>query len=244
MCYVYAIPLSWELPRIRGVRKAARATPLLSDDFAMFADVTSHLVTADNEGYPAVLIGKAARGGAGLLSEVGLATQVSVVNMMKEKSKGSFRAKQIRLNYSRACGPVPARARGVSGTMSDTLYLFYKGTWPSKLELHPREKFGGTSWDDMWCDVPFCPNVDHCSVPQSIKKMVFEDVWAGNTMPDPDVEDGGDDEGDGAGQTAPDEGDGSGQTPQPKTKAAKAKPRRKKDAKGKSDPKEIGRAHV
>ena len=39
LCYVYTIPVAWELPRIRGAKKKHRAVPLLDDDFAAFADV-------------------------------------------------------------------------------------------------------------------------------------------------------------------------------------------------------------
>ena len=63
LCYIYAVPLSWELPRIRGVKKH-RATPLLEDDFAAFADTAARLITVENEAYAVVIMGKLADKGA------------------------------------------------------------------------------------------------------------------------------------------------------------------------------------
>ena len=71
LCYICAVPLSWELPRIRGVKKL-RATPLLDDDFAAFADTTSRLITAENEAYAVVMMGK--------LADKGLACSVRLVS--------------------------------------------------------------------------------------------------------------------------------------------------------------------
>ena len=91
LCYIYAVPLAWELPRIRGVKKH-RATPLLDDDFATFADTTARLITVENEAYAVVIMGNTGRQGSGLLCEVGLSMQVAVVNHMKEKSSGGLSA--------------------------------------------------------------------------------------------------------------------------------------------------------
>ena len=60
--------------------------------------------------------------------------------------------------------------------MSETVFFFYKGTWPGKLDLAPRELFGGTPWDDMWLDVPHCGRMEQFSVPLSVKGMVFDDL--------------------------------------------------------------------
>ena len=247
LCYIYAVPLSWELPLIRG-KKKRRPTPLLDDDFTAFADTTSRLITAENEGYAVVLMGRAGRPGAGLLSEVGLSVQVAVVNAMKEKSKGTFRAKQIRLNMRRQTGQTPSYARGVGGSMSENVFFFYKGTWPSKLELDPREHFGGTPWDDMWLDVPLCPGLDEFSVPPEVKKMVFDDLWSAQSTQQ--VEDGlgkdaTDEEDDGAGQAASSQGkkDSKDAKGAKEKKGAKSKKEAKTkkdatDAKGKKDAKD------
>ena len=127
--------------------------------------------------------------------------QVAVVNQMKEKSRGTFRAKQLRMNFHRQTGQTPPNARGIGGCMSETVFFFYKGTWPGKLDLAPRELFGGTPWDDMWLDVPHCGRMEQFSVPLSVKGMVFDDLWSSQSTQNQEKE-ATDDEGDEAGQAA------------------------------------------
>ena len=208
MCYMYAVPISWELPRHGSQNRKPRATPLLQEHFDRFADVTSRLITVENEGYAVVLLGKGKRQGAGVHWESGLTLQISIVTAMKEKSKGTFRVKQIALNYSRSAAKAPTYARGVGGVLSEHCFFFYKGSWPRKLPPKAREEFGGTTWDDRWEDVPQRPDLSHCVVPYAVKQMIFDDTWSSRTgegAGEGDASDSGDEDAPagGAGQAAP-----------------------------------------
>ena len=189
-----------------------------------------------------------------MLCEVGLSMQVAVCKHMTEKSKGAFRAKHFKMNFQRQPGgKTPPNARGVGGTLTETVYFFFKGTWPSKLEHSPRELFGGTVWDDLWSDVPQCGSMEAFSVPATVKRMVFEDVWSAQpaptagSQPGEPGEDATDDEGGEAGQSASAPGPSCSAPGQKDTKKSKkdAKLKKKdkkptkekkntKDAKGKS----------
>ena len=86
--------------------------------------------------------------------------------------------------------------------MSETVFFFYKGTWPGKIDLAPREPFGGTPWDDMWSDVPHSVSMEQCAVPLIVKRMVFDDLWSGLTAQSAPSAESSDDEGDRVGQAA------------------------------------------
>ena len=235
ICYMYCVPTSWDHPKTRN-----RGVPLLPEDFNRFADVTSKLITPESESYAAVLIGKTSRQGAGIAMELGLSTQMNIVNAMKEKSKGSFRAKAIRMIKKRS-GPVSRR--GVAGILSDCLLLFYKGSWPSKMTPKDRVCFGGSTWDDLWQDVPDCGPMPQCMVPAPLKAIVFDDIWSSRVDAEVASESGSDadkHEDDGGGQTPhqekgdnPSKPDGS----QPADKKAKKDDKKKGKKGGSKKPK-------
>ena len=61
-----------------------------------------------------------------------------------------WRVKTIRMYFAHAMGG----KKGVSGILSESVYIFYKGSWPSRLPAKARKMFGGSTWDDAWRDVP------------------------------------------------------------------------------------------
>ncbi|CAK0911824.1 unnamed protein product [Prorocentrum cordatum] len=220
MCYMYAIPTSWE------VKGKPRATPLLPEDFDKFADVVNRLITVENEGYAVVLLGKATKAGWGIGWETGIALQSQIIEAMRVKSRSSFRAKHFTLNFVRPSKRA-TYARGVAGTLSENAFFFYKGSWPSKLLPKARAVFGGATWDDRWEDVPLCPDLSHCAVPAAVRDMIFEDIWSARGAPEEDQ--GDDEEKTGAGQaTAAEEGGVAEATP---TKTAGKKDKKDKSKK-------------
>ena len=230
---MYVIPTSWQMT---GDKR--RATPLLQDAFEQFADIVNTLITVENEGYAVVLLGKTCAYGRGIGWESGLALQNQIIEKMKEKSKGTFRCKHFTLNYERPTSK-PQRARGVGGTFTENAFFFFKGTWATGQIPKPREVFGGTTWDDVWQDVPQCPDMYHCAVPAVVRDLVFDDIWSARGPGDDKPEEDMDVDGEAAQGGAAEEG--AEVTPKKKDNPAKKAKAKKKSAtkesakKGKKD---------
>eukprot|EP00975_Prorocentrum_lima_P065490 12903767-Prorocentrum_lima.AAC.1 len=43
------------------------------------------------------------------------------------------------------------RARGINRSIVENVFLIYRGRWPNKMRPVERERFGGTTWGDQWC---------------------------------------------------------------------------------------------
>lgn len=175
MCYLYTVPCSWDLPQEQGREAARRARPvrLIPEDFANFCEVVDRLVSASNESYAVVLVGKSTRQGSGLMVEAGLLSENMIVSTMRDKTKISgMRVKRFRLQYEGFAGTYK---RGISGVISETMFFFYRGSWPSKRTPATRGEFGGSTWDDCWNNVPIMEDLAPFVVPYDLKQCVFEE---------------------------------------------------------------------
>ena len=175
ICYLYTVPCSWDLPQEQGRGGCRRARPvrLIPEDFANFCEVVDRLVSASNECYAVVLVGKSARQGSGLMVEAGLLSENLIVSTMRDKTKSSgMRVKRFRLQYEGFAGSIK---RGISGVISETMFFFYRGSWPSKRTPAARGEFGGSTWDDCWNNVPIMEDLAQFVVPYDLKQCVFEE---------------------------------------------------------------------
>ena len=103
---------------------------MLKEDFAKFVAMANQLVTADNEHYVCVLVGRARRQGSGLLGEAGLSAEQQVLQAFIRQMDANWRVKKAHVCFT---GTLKA-AKGVCGVVTESLYFLYKGTWPSKCE--------------------------------------------------------------------------------------------------------------
>ena len=146
---------------------------MLKEDFHKFVAMAQHLVTADNEHYVCVLVGRARR----QMVEAGPTAEQQVVQAFGNQRANTWRVKKFQLCFTRAS----AAATGVSGVFSEHMYFFYKGMWPSTLVARPRESFGGTTWDDIWLEVPLFKHQEGIAIPYEAKEFIYEEVW--NALP-------------------------------------------------------------
>ena len=140
---------------VSGDKRGMRPLAMWKEDFDKFVAMANELVTADNQHYVCVLVGRARRPGSGLFMEAGLSAERQVLQAFGiHQNHQNLHFKQFQLCFTGAS----AAAKGVSGVLSETMYFFYKGTWPNTLVPMPRETFGGTTWDDIWGSplVPQC----------------------------------------------------------------------------------------
>ena len=144
LCFVYAVPCSWDKKRPQTTKtgrqydtRSSRPTPLWMDDFKNFFTVVDPLVTAAGESVLAVVLGRCKRGGAGLLVEAGqtLANQVIEV-AMKSQSEGAgknmppWRTKTITFSVAQNQG---VQAMGVSGNLVEMIIFFLSWWLASKV---------------------------------------------------------------------------------------------------------------
>ena len=228
LCFIYVVACVWNFPRLKSEKdsRKSRPLPMLPEDLAHFGEVIDKMVTADNECYACVIMGRSSRPGSGMAVEAGVLAESQVINIIKDKSKGTMRVKRFRLAYAHNATPMK---RGVSGILSETAFFFYRGSWPSKRVPSTRSKFGGSTWDDCWNGIPATDEDHTCHVPYSVKKLVFEDIWSsrsGAATGEPkDDDDSGDD--------APEVDQQEGQRKRDKRKKDKSKKPQKQNGKEK-----------
>ena len=183
LCFVYVVPCSWDMPKLATRRNSRRArpVPVLPEDLGQFADVIDRMVTAESESYACIFMGRASRSGAGMAVEAGVSAESQVINIVRDKTKGNMRVKRFRLAYA---GTNCMVKRGIgSGTMTESMFFFYRGSWASKRIPGPRTHFGGSTWDDCWNDIPVVDNYQQFEVPYSLKEIVFDDLWSSRAAP-------------------------------------------------------------
>ena len=164
ICYLYAIGSAWGLQKPdqradvkegQSDKRAIRPTPVWASDLSMFIECANGLITAENECYAVVLVGRAKRQGAGMWVEAGLAVEQQVMDIWKEKNTnlktdaGDLRVKKITMcKQSEAIASDLYRLKGIAGSTTETVLFFYRGTWPNKMFSHPRKRshFGGSTW--------------------------------------------------------------------------------------------------
>lgn len=112
----------------------------------------------------------------GLAVEAGVSAENLVVNIVKDRAKsGSMRCKRFRLGHITLSGG--QMRRGVNGVISETMFFFYRGSWPSKQPAQNRIGLEGTTWDDTWGSVPPVELPQWAEVPYGLKSVIFEDIW-------------------------------------------------------------------
>ena len=155
-----------------GDKRDSRPLAMAKQDFEKFVSTVSSLVTPLNENYVCVLVGRARRQGAGLQVEAGLSAEQQVLQVFGAIKDAKWRVKTIRMYFA----DTVSGKKGVCGILSESVYFFYKGSWPSRLTAKVRKMFGGTTWDDTWRDVPAYVRDEFCKIPQSLKDDIFEDI--------------------------------------------------------------------
>lgn len=132
-------------------------------------------MTAQNESVICVLVGKAKRQGAGLWVEAGHKTSHEVLDIVSESTKTvtpKMRVKSIQA----ISAPVAMKQSGVSGSVTENILFFWRGSWPSQAKPMPRPNHGGTTWDDAWTK-PMTAIGAVLQVPYVIKSIVMEAPW-------------------------------------------------------------------
>ena len=96
LVYIYAMGCAYDTKRpeprpdqaysASGDKRGQRPLPLLKDDFDKFVQMVSNLVTADNQHYVCVLVGRARRQGSGLLVEAGVSAEQQVLQAFRTET--------------------------------------------------------------------------------------------------------------------------------------------------------------
>ena len=149
LCYLYATPCVWDRPRAQGKTFGSCTPALVQSDLEFFCETVNSFITSENRSYAVVLCGRSNRAGGGVSVEAGLALEDKVLKTIVEKGKGSapWRVKKLTIKYQ---GPSDLNKvlRGVGGTLTERIFLFYRGNWPSELVPKLRDNFGGSTWDE------------------------------------------------------------------------------------------------
>ena len=95
---------------------------MLKEDFHTFVAMAEHLVTADNEHYVCVLVGRARRQGSGLLVEAGVSAEQQVLTAFGSQRDKGWRVKKFQICFA---GNFKA-SRGVSGVSTESMFFFFK----------------------------------------------------------------------------------------------------------------------
>ena len=179
------------------------------------------MITSENESYACVLVGRAKRQGSGVASEAGVSTEQNILKIVTEKHKsGPWRVKKFRGSHS---APAGRMMRGVSGVLTEAVFFFYRGRWPSNIVPGRRNFLGGTTWDDSWNDVPEA-SPENSNAPYVVKQLIFEDCWSSKTK---------EEKGEEGAEPEDDEGEDQGKKGEKKEEKKKGEKKDKKDDKKK-----------
>ena len=170
-------------------RRLTTPSPVWAEDFAMFLDCCSPMITSENQNVAAVLSGFNKRTSSGLLTEAGLTNANEMIQLVKknaEKPGGEscpsvpWRVKSLTLNMEEDSFMADriSHRKGTGGSLTQTLFFFYRGTWPNALPKEARGWFGGSTWGDVWKDVkaPIVKTLPKIRI--EAKRKIFADAWA------------------------------------------------------------------
>ena len=183
ICFFYSVGMSWDPRRDAKGQSESEATAktrhrpvvLWREDFALFMDTMSQLVTAESENYIAVFPGRTKRQGAGLSVEAGLFTETQIIELVRVSGK-AWRTKRATIVYKNATAD---RIRGIHGVLQEAALLFYRGAWASRIMPVPRVHCEGSTWDDVWMNATPCTLEDLPRVPYAVKVAVLRDTaWS------------------------------------------------------------------
>jgi len=173
-------------------RRMTAASPVWTADLSMFLEAVSPFVTPENQNFLAILSGSNKRPGSGLLTEAGLGNNQDIINLVRKASGkhgdadpdgaslAAWRVKtfSVNVNEDSFWGGRVKQRRGISGSLNQTLFFFYRGSWPNGLPKEGRAFFGGTTWGDTWSNVP-APAVSQLPlISIETKQQLFQEVWA------------------------------------------------------------------
>lgn len=156
---VYMVPCSWDAarpPEGKQDRRENLPMALWQEDFESFVAAAHTLITAENENYAVVFAGRTKRGSAGMASEAGIAIESQIIdcfNKSEKQQKATWRLKR----FTEIMTTQKGRSRGLigaSGSRTETVIMFYRGVWPSKMKSTPRTLIPGTTSDDIWLNIP------------------------------------------------------------------------------------------
>ena len=172
------------------------------DDLKNFFAAVNPLVSATNESHICIMVGKSKRQGSGLLVEAGQKVTAEILDLVTEVEKEVRPDAKLRVKSIQArSAPIAMKQSGISGSVTETVLYFWRGSWPSKQPARFRAQ-GGSTWDDVWF-APMAPVGAVLQVPYVIKSIVMEAPWlsmsagAGGASP----ADGGDNNGDSDGES-------------------------------------------
>ena len=144
-------------------------------------------ITPESQNTLAIVEGRSKRQGGGLLVEAGLGNSDRIIKIVGDCKVSSgnisapWRVKAITCTTSEsefAQGRVERRKGMIAGSLADRVFVFYKGTWPSTTPQIPRTFFGGSTWGDVWRNVPVLAHHELARCPIDAKRLIFGDLWA------------------------------------------------------------------
>ena len=192
--FCYSVSDAYDrMPPSEGEYDRRLTTPSVvwTEDFSTFVEAVNPLVTATNQNVVAVLSGYNKRASSGLLTEAGLTNGHEIVNLVKkaaqQDSQGGescslppWRVKSISLHMEEDSflEDRVTQRKGTGGSLTQTLFFFYRGTWPSSLAKEARAWFGGSTWGDVWTKVKAPAVKSMPKIAIAAKRQIFEDAWA------------------------------------------------------------------
>ena len=152
VCFFYSVGMSWDPRRVDGTDPKKRRPPvaLWKEDFQLFMETMSQLVTSESENYIVVFPGRAKRQGAGLAVEAGLFVENQLLDIVRLSGK-QWRTKRAIVVYKAAAAE---RFRGVNGGLQDR-DMQIRTITTSRLQISSDSLFLATGDD---CDVTVQPS--------------------------------------------------------------------------------------
>ena len=150
----------------------------------MFVKTVHQIITGASKSYAAVIVSQTRSGGSGLSAQAGLTGVAGVIDVFRaeeaaDRKNGVQREPwQVKHFVAIQSGSTQQLQRSVGGKLATSVLFFYRGEWPAKMKVRRRQHLTGTTWDDVFPDVPVVQTNALRSVPKSLQALIMADAWA------------------------------------------------------------------